>query len=104
MTNLASRFHLIVGVLTLVLGFALSSITADAQVTPFKQALAEAAAKDKDIAAFYKANGFKSIWTGRSGKERQRRAALLQALSKSCLLYTSPSPRDRTRSRMPSSA
>jgi len=26
------------------------------------------------------------------------------ALSKSCLLYTSPSPRDRTRSRMPSSA
>ena len=25
-------------------------------------------------------------------------------LSRSCLLYTSPSPRDRTRSRMPSSA
>ena len=25
-------------------------------------------------------------------------------ISKSCLLYTSPSPRDRTRSRMPSSA
>ena len=30
--------------------------------------------------------------------------ALNQALLKSCLLYTSPSPRDRTRSRMPSSA
>ena len=29
---------------------------------------------------------------------------LLVELSKSCLLYTSPSPRDRTRSRMPSSA
>ena len=28
----------------------------------------------------------------------------LQDYSKSCLLYTSPSPRDRTRSRMPSSA
>ena len=27
-----------------------------------------------------------------------------QALSALCLLYTSPSPRDRTRSRMPSSA
>ena len=27
-----------------------------------------------------------------------------QPLSKHCLLYTSPSPRDRTRSRMPSSA
>ena len=26
------------------------------------------------------------------------------AVSKNCLLYTSPSPRDRTRSRMPSSA
>ena len=28
----------------------------------------------------------------------------LKAWAKSCLLYTSPSPRDRTRSRMPSSA
>ena len=27
-----------------------------------------------------------------------------QALFRACLLYTSPSPRDRTRSRMPSSA
>ena len=30
--------------------------------------------------------------------------ALRQALAMTCLLYTSPSPRDRTRSRMPSSA
>ena len=29
---------------------------------------------------------------------------LLAAIEKACLLYTSPSPRDRTRSRMPSSA
>ena len=29
---------------------------------------------------------------------------LVKALYKHCLLYTSPSPRDRTRSRMPSSA
>ena len=28
----------------------------------------------------------------------------MAAYNKSCLLYTSPSPRDRTRSRMPSSA
>ena len=28
----------------------------------------------------------------------------LMAMSYTCLLYTSPSPRDRTRSRMPSSA
>ena len=31
-------------------------------------------------------------------------ADLARALSTPCLLYTSPSPRDRTRSRMPSSA
>ena len=30
--------------------------------------------------------------------------ALAPVLNKDCLLYTSPSPRDRTRSRMPSSA
>jgi len=29
---------------------------------------------------------------------------ILDTLTKNCLLYTSPSPRDRTRSRMPSSA
>ena len=28
----------------------------------------------------------------------------VDAIRKACLLYTSPSPRDRTRSRMPSSA
>ena len=36
---------------------------------------------------------------------RERRAAELEdELAQACLLYTSPSPRDRTRSRMPSSA
>ena len=34
----------------------------------------------------------------------QARELALQARSFRCLLYTSPSPRDRTRSRMPSSA
>ncbi|WP_299296745.1 L,D-transpeptidase family protein [uncultured Tateyamaria sp.] len=53
---------------------------ASAQVTAFKQAVAEAAARDADIAAFYKANGFDSLWTGRSGRERQRRSALFAAL------------------------
>ena len=32
------------------------------------------------------------------------RWATKKGLPRSCLLYTSPSPRDRTRSRMPSSA
>ena len=50
-----------------------------------------------------------------SGEARRRRKALKESMEillnmppndkdKACLLYTSPSPRDRTRSRMPSSA
>ena len=35
---------------------------------------------------------------------REIRGATVTALARACLLYTSPSPRDRTRSRMPSSA
>jgi len=54
---------------------------AQVQVTAFKQAVAEAAARDADIAAFYQAYGYKSLWTGKSGKERQRRVALFKALS-----------------------
>ena len=34
----------------------------------------------------------------------QRRAVAAMSLSRRCLLYTSPSPRDREKSRMPSSA
>ena len=34
----------------------------------------------------------------------QQQAGVIQAQPGVCLLYTSPSPRDRTRSRMPSSA
>ena len=37
-------------------------------------------------------------------KQVQYMQSLLQGLPIDCLLYTSPSPRDRTRSRMPSSA
>ena len=36
--------------------------------------------------------------------DKDKRSAEFQRLSWDCLLYTSPSPRDRTRSRMPSSA
>ena len=39
------------------------------------------------------------------GLERARAAGIpAHALAQSCLLYTSPSPRDRQKSRMPSSA
>ena len=39
------------------------------------------------------------FWNSKSFEEK---LSIVQVLS--CLLYTSPSPRDRTRSRMPSSA
>ena len=44
---------------------------------------------------------------GGAGEENLDKAEIileLNGFTKSCLLYTSPSPRDRTRSRMPSSA
>ena len=40
----------------------------------------------------------------RDGKKVKRRGIFLLPNILTCLLYTSPSPRDRTRSRMPSSA
>ena len=53
---------------------------AKAQVTQFMQAVAEASADDKDIAAFYKANGYQPIWTGKGNRDKQRRQAFLAAV------------------------
>lgn len=55
-----------------------STGVARAEVTAFKQAVAEAAAKDRAVAAFYKARDFEPIWTGRG--DRARRSAFLRAL------------------------
>ena len=49
----------------------------------------------------------RTVYEGRNGHFVcfcQAREDFQQILFYSCLLYTSPSPRDRTRSRMPSSA
>ena len=53
---------------------------ASAQVTAFKQAVAEAAVRDDDIATFYRTNGYTAIWTGASDEDRARRAELLRAI------------------------
>lgn len=71
----------VVTVLAWKMGFGIN--TAAATGVAFKQAVAEAAAGDPDIAAFYKSNGYESIWTGRSRRERQRRVALFKALTQS---------------------
>ena len=60
-----------------------------AQVTAFKQAVAESAAGNRDIAAFYRENQFEPIWTGDSAAHRSRRAALLNAVE-SAGLYGLP--------------
>ena len=54
---------------------------AQAAVTAFQQAVAEAAAGDRDIAAFYQERAYEPIWTGRSGKDRQRRRAFLKEVA-----------------------
>lgn len=48
--------------------------------TPLRQAIAQAAAGDRVLAAFYRDNGFEPLWTGRTRKHRLRREALLIAL------------------------
>ncbi len=53
---------------------------AQAQVTAFKQAVAEAASANDAVAAFYRGNGYQPIWTGQGEADRARRAALINAL------------------------
>lgn len=81
MAQRAYRFSVFMAMSFMVLAIFSSVKPAAAQVTAFKQAVAESAARDKDIAAFYQANGYKSIWVGRTGRERNRRTALIKALS-----------------------
>ncbi|MCR8827168.1 L,D-transpeptidase family protein [Pseudosulfitobacter koreensis] len=78
MTLSGNRIWTVLAALATIL--ALWSVPASAQVTAFKQAVAEAASSDKDIAAFYQSNGYDSIWTGGTSRDRDRRAALIRAL------------------------
>jgi len=53
---------------------------AQAQVTAFKQAVAEAASGDEQIAAYYRTHDYQPLWTGEGDVFKARRAALMQAL------------------------
>ncbi|MFT5067402.1 MAG: murein L,D-transpeptidase YcbB/YkuD [Reinekea sp.] len=55
------------------------TVPAAAQVTAFRQAVAEAAARDEELAAFYRAREFQGIWSGNS--DRSRRNALMAAFA-----------------------
>jgi murein L,D-transpeptidase YcbB/YkuD len=52
-----------------------------AAVTGFRQGVAEAAARDEVLAAFYRARDFEGIWTGATEAEVVRRNAFLSALT-----------------------
>ncbi|WP_208348440.1 L,D-transpeptidase family protein [Pseudaestuariivita rosea] len=74
-----TRPSLILSFITLLF-MILSAVPSSASNLKFKQALAEAAASDRDIAAFYKSRGYEPIWVGSGSKDRQRRQAFLKAL------------------------
>lgn len=57
----------------------MTAAPAQAQVTAFKQAVAENASRSKAVAAYYRERDFAPIWTGAGEEFRARRAALLSA-------------------------
>lgn len=61
------------------------------QVTAFKQSIAESAAKDSDLAAFYRDASYEPVWTGKGNKARERRKALFSALENASYHGLSPS-------------
>ncbi|MEM6499521.1 MAG: L,D-transpeptidase family protein, partial [Pseudomonadota bacterium] len=70
------------GLIAAVSAFALfAGHPASAEITAFKQAVAEYAADDRDIAAFYRSVGFDSVWTGTTEEDLARRSALFSAMT-----------------------
>lgn len=64
-------------------GFAVAQTTETAiRITPFQQTIAETAAADRDLAAFYRASDFAPIWTGQGEPFLSRRQALFNILGK----------------------
>ncbi|MEX0318351.1 MAG: murein L,D-transpeptidase [Ruegeria sp.] len=60
-------------------------VPATAQITAFKQAVAEAAASNDGVATYYREANYEPIWTGEGDVYRARRAALIDALSRADL-------------------
>ncbi len=82
-TPLPNRTAIKSGIFALALAglcMGLNTAPAQAQVTAFKQAVAEAASDNADVAAFYRTSGYNAIWTGTDAQSLKRRQALLQAL------------------------
>lgn len=74
-------FARIMTLFALVLALNVAPVMAQAQTTAFRQAVAEGAARDEDLAAFYRARDFNGIWTGTTPEDSARRNALLAAFA-----------------------
>ncbi|WP_323765484.1 L,D-transpeptidase family protein [Marinovum sp.] len=99
------RFKALMGGAALaVLALGIEPRAALAEVTAFKQAVAETASVNRDIAAFYRETKFEPIWTGDNELHRARRAALLVAVSRAGLygLPTDNYDPEKLRARMAS--
>ena len=64
---------------------ALGAVTANAQETAFRQAIAEAASDYDSLAAHYRSARYAPIWTADTVQARDRRAALIAALRNAAL-------------------
>ena len=74
-----SRFHALLPAVFAVFALLFSAPQAQAQVTEFRQAVAEAASGDADLLSFYRERGFDGIWS--TSGDRNRRNALLAAFN-----------------------
>ena len=78
--------------------------TADGQHQRFQSTTSEAPSKSATVTSNVQRRGPLLVGKADPTSHHCLQAAAQFPRSRPCLLYTSPSPRDRTRSRMPSSA
>jgi L,D-transpeptidase YcbB len=81
--KMISLVAVLIGVAVLSLNARPGMAQSQGEMTGFVQAVAEAAAGDKALSTYYKETGYQPVWTGRGGKYRTRRQALLKALNAS---------------------
>jgi len=77
--GLGLRGVILMAISVLMLGLATGP--AKAQVTAFKQAVAEAASDDRDLAGYYRDNAYAGLWTGQTPEDQARRKALFAAIA-----------------------
>ncbi|SFS55964.1 Murein L,D-transpeptidase YcbB/YkuD [Sulfitobacter marinus] len=75
------RLTTILGAAAVACAMLISPAPVFAQSIAFKQAVAEAASRDADIAAYYRSHDYAPVWTDGSDTQRGRRAALMAAIS-----------------------